>query len=101
MNTIISIQKGIVAIIGDFYNANVEQLKNIHKSINFNIQYGNSPMRHANIQIDTNAFNALQNEGNMITYLLQQLSVTEPGAVFYDEKGVERLFPNETHTVLD
>jgi len=101
MNTIINIQKGIVAIIGDFYNADVEQLKDMRCSINFNIQYGNNPMRHANIQIDTNAFNAMQNKGNMITYLLQQLSITEYSAVFYDEEGVKRLFPNETHIVPD
>ena len=92
MRKLISIEKGMVAIVGDFYNANDLQLKNIAYYFDFGIQYGNESMQHAHIQVDKASYEEISLEivkthgdTNVFPYLLAKLQVTEPNAIFFDK----------------
>lgn len=92
MRTLINIEKGMVAIVGEYYSANTVQLKDIAYHFDFGIQYGNESMQHAHIQVDKASCEEISPEivkthgdTNVFPYLLAKLQVTEPNAIFFDE----------------
>lgn len=77
--TIINIQAGVIALLGDNSLCNC-QLKNLEHIIDLYIQYGNQPICPIQIQIDTTNWKKHPND----IYFIRLLYKQEDTAKFYN-----------------